>query len=208
MLPQYIKDKIKDIKENMTLDEIKDYFDNRCYMSKAELGEVINDFLYFPRYEILKVILSSKKFKENTDCSIWDGEPLVQAIMYVIQVICDSEDIPLDRRIDIRNELVDILTDSTFNLRWDINDSNAENPLHVALQTMNYLTYEQVVKIINVCLEKEINPLNRNIFNQNAFDMLFDFDYPIERKEELMKLMGRECDKYVINVREEAYSCC
>ena len=60
----YTEKILKDITEVMTPSEIEEYFNNKCYLSKSEFGELINNLIVSFSNDTLKTVFSSKKFKE------------------------------------------------------------------------------------------------------------------------------------------------
>ena len=88
----YTEKILKDITEVMTPSEIEEYFNNKCYLSKTEFGEVINSLIMSFSNDTLKTVFASKKFSEHSDCLNEYGEPIVHAILYAVKAICESDE--------------------------------------------------------------------------------------------------------------------
>lgn len=204
MLP-YIETRVKEIKEDMSLGEVKEYFNDKCYFTTKEFGEVVNEFIIQPNHDILKIILSSKKFKEHNDCINEYGEPVVQAILFAIQAVCDSDEIPEIRKLNFKESLYNILVEEK-NLNWKMTDDNIENPLHVILSLIGYFTFDEILTLIDISLSNGINPLNKNCLNQNAIDIIMDFNCDDKQKNHIITKLATASDKFIIEVKSSAYN--
>lgn len=205
-MQQYVQNIVKDIKEKMTHDEIKEYFDNKCYFSKDDFGEVISEFMIKNNHTILKIILKSKKFTECNDCINEYGEPVIQAILYTIQAVYSSEEIANDRKRYFKESLLSILFDESINFNWNIVDRNNENPLHVILAMQEYFSYSEIYKLVNLAINNGVNPLNKNCVDDNSFDVIFNLDYSNVERNTLIKKMASVVDNFMIEVKSEAYN--
>lgn len=201
----YIETRIKEIKEEMSLEEVKEYFNDKCVFSTKEFGEVVNEFIIQPNHDILRVILSSKKFKEHNACVNEYGEPIVQAILYAIQAVCESDDIPEIRKLNFKESLYNILIEEN-NLNWNLTDINIDNPLHIILSLINCFSYEELLTLIDIALKNDINPLNKNCLNQNAIDVVMEFGYDEKQKQTIIAKLATASDKFIIEVKSSAYN--
>lgn len=201
----YIETKIKEIKEEMSLEEVKEYFNDKCFFSTKEFGEVVNEFIIQPNHDILRVILSSKKFKEHNNCINEYGEPIVQAILYAIQAVCESDEIPEIRKLNFKESLYNILIEEN-NLNWNLTDINIDNPLHVILSLVNVFNNDELLELIDISLKNGINPLNKNCLNQNAIDVIMEFGFNENQKQSIITKLATASDKFIIEVKSSAYN--
>lgn len=201
----YIETRIKEIKEEMSLEEVKEFFNNKCIFSAKEFGEVVNEFIIQPNHDILRVILSSKKFKEHNTCVNEYGEPIVQAILYAIQAVCESDEIPEIRKLNFKESLYNILIEEN-NLNWNLTDINIDNPLHIILSLIKCFSYEELLTLIDIALKNDINPLNKNCLNQNAIDVVMEFGYDEKQKQTIVAKLATASDKFIIEVKSSAYN--
>ena len=201
----YIETRIKEIKEEMSLEEVKEFFNNKCIFSAKEFGEVVNEFIIQPNHDILRVILSSKKFKEHNTCVNEYGEPIVQAILYAIQAVCESDEIPEIRKLNFKESLYNILIEEN-NLNWNLTDINIDNPLHIILSLIKCFSYEELLTLIDIALKNDINPLNKNCLNQNAIDVVMEFGYDEKQKQTIIAKLATASDKFIIEVKSSAYN--
>lgn len=201
----YIESKIKEIKEEMTLEAVKEYFNEKCYLTNKEFGEVINEFIIQPNHDILKIIVSSKKFKEHNDCLNEYDEPVIHAIIYAIQAVYESDEISDDIKMRFKTSLLNILNGENH-LNWNLTDCNVDNPLHVILSISNYFTNDELLKLIDTSLAHGINPLNKNCLNQNAIDVVLETCNNNTQKELIVTKLAMASDKFLIEVQSSAYS--
>lgn len=201
----YIETKIKEIKEEMSLEEVKEYFNDKCFFSTKEFGEIVNEFIIQPNHDILRVILSSKKFKEHNNCINEYGEPIVQAILYAIQAVCESEEISEIRKLNFKESLYNILIEEK-NLNWTLTDINIDNPLHVILSLVNVFNNDELLELIDISLKNGINPLNKNCLNQNAIDVIMEFGFNENQKQSIITKLATASDKFIIEVKSSAYN--
>lgn len=203
MLP-YTKNIVNDIKTKMTHSEIEDYFNNKCYFSKSEFGEVINEFIVFPNHDILKIILSSKKYKEHIDCLNEYGEPTIHAMLYAIQAVYSVKELEY-RRESFKSSIISILLDDHFQFNWKLLDQYFDNVLHIIF-SMDSISTEEIEKLCNRAIQFGVNPLNRNISNDNAFDVLLQSKQNPTFINHMIGKLGIESDKYIIEIKENAYN--
>lgn len=202
----YTEKILKDITEVMTPSEIEEYFNNKCYLSKSEFGELINNLIVSFSDDTLKTVFSSKKFKEFSDCTNEYGEPMVHAILYAVKAICESDEIDEIHKLYFKESMINILLDEAFPFQWRMTDYyEANNPFHIISAMTDWLTVDELNKFIDKLLSKGINPLNRNYEEKTAIEILMESSLDETEKNKIISNLAQESDKFIIEISENCY---
>lgn len=202
----YTEKILKDITEVMTPSEIEEYFNNKCYLSKSEFGELINNLIVSFSNDTLKTVFSSKKFKEFSDCTNEYGEPMVHAILYAVKAICESDEIDEIHKLHFKESMINILLDEAFPFQWRMTDYyEANNPFHIISAMTDWLTVDELNKFIDKLLSNGINPLNRNYEEKTAIEILMESSLDETEKNKIISNLAQESDKFIIEISENCY---
>lgn len=196
--------KVNEIKE-MTHSEAEEYFNNRCYLAKSEFGFLVGEFIYYTNHDILKIILSSKKFKENKDCICEFGDPVVQSLLYAINGVYQVETLSDERKLAFKRSVISILCDSAFDLDWNILDSESNNALQTILGLTEVMTFDEIETLAKIALSKNIKPINKNGNGDSSFDFIAYGNYSDEDKKSLVSLLMEYHNDKVIEISSLAY---
>lgn len=202
----YVKSILDKVKNEMTLAEIKEYFDNKCFLNKDEFGEIVGELVMTSsQYNILSLVLKSKTFEKYNDCSDVYGEPIVQSILYTIQAVFQVDELEIETKEKIKNELLNILFDEEIPFIWDLVDCSLNNLMHTALTMGNCITPDEFIKLLNIAIMNNINPLNKNSDDINAIDLVSNIQYKGIDKTKLLSHLARISDKYLIEINSKIY---
>lgn len=202
----YTEKILKDITEVMTPSEIEEYFNNKCYLSKTEFGEVINSLIMSFSNDTLKTVFASKKFSEHSDCLNEYGEPIVHAILYAVKAICESDEIDEIHKLHYKESMINILLDESFPFQWRMTDYHeANNPLHIVSTMTDWLTVDELNKFIDKFLSNGINPLNKNYEEKTAIEILMKSSLDETVKNKIISNLAQESDKFMIEISENCY---
>lgn len=203
----YTEKILKDITEVMTPSEIEEYFNNKCYLSKSEFGEVVNNLIMSFSNDTLQTVFASKKFREYSDCLNEYGEPIVHAILYAVKAICESDEIDEMHKLHFKESMINILLDEAFPFQWIMTDYfESNNPLHIVSTMTDWLTVDELNKFIDKLLSNGINPLNKNYKEKTAIDILMESSLNEEAKNTIISNLAKESDKFIIEISENCYA--
>ena len=204
----YVQSIVDRIENNMSHDEILDYFGDKCYMAKTTFSEIVEHFIESTNFEVLYAIFNSLHFKKNAAILDSYNEPIIHSMMYAIYAVVTNSDDTFtpEQRLEIKEGFVNLITDETLPFVWNLTDLNIDNPMHLVLTHWECYTKEEVIKILELAYENGVNPLNRNDMDCNAFDTLFSYDeFPEEWKNDIMDVLVPMCDDNIIEIEANAY---
>lgn len=203
-MSQIVETKVKEFKQ-MTNSEIEEYLNTRCYLTKSEMGLLVSEFIYYSDHEILKLILSSKKFKENKDCICEFGSPVVQTMLYAIQGVYTVDSASDKLKLNFKRSITSILLDDAFDLDWGLLDDESNNPLHVLLDLTEVMSYDEIESLAKRALEKKIRPMNKNGHGDSSFDFVAYGNYSEENKKTLLELLMNYNTNPIMKITSKAY---
>lgn len=196
--------KAKEIKE-MTHSEIEEYFNDKCYLIKSEFGLLLGEFIYCANHDILKIILSSKKFKDNKDCMCEYGGPVVQSLLYAVNGVYAVDTLSDERKLSFKRSILSILCDSAFDLDWNLLDDDSDNVLHIILGLTEVFTFDEIEMLAKIALSKNIRPMNKNGNGYSSFDFVVDGNYSDEDKKTLLNMFIEYNNDNVMEISSIAY---
>lgn len=196
--------KVKELKE-MTHSEVEEYFNEKCYLSKSDFGLLLSEFIYYTNHDILKIILSSKKFKDNKDCVCEFGSPVVQAMIYAVTAVYAVDTLSDERKLSFKRSIISILSDSAFDLNWNLLDDESNNTLHSALAFTEVFTFDEIETMAKIALSKGIRPINKNGNGDSSFDFAVYGNFSEEDKKRLMNMLTEQNIDDVMEISSLAY---
>lgn len=204
----YIEGIANRVENQMTLDEVKHYFNNECRFAKSVFGPFVAHFVLTGNYDILNIILHSPIFKEHFDCVDEFGEPTLHNILYAITILNkDESEVPEALRLEIKEGLMKILLDETIPFDWSIIDPNNDNPIHIAITHHEAFTDDELLSLINRALNENVNPLNKNDLDENAIDTALNSDNMDDTlKQKIISILAMKCDQCLIEIPNSTYA--
>lgn len=197
---------IKDVAQESMLETcVKDYVDGKSYLTKQELGVIINEFIVYPSHKILKQILSSKCFQKNSDCLNDYGEPVLIAMLYAIQAVHFSTEITEERKTKFTQSLIEVIMDESIPYQWNLLDANNENVLHMILSIYPFVDINIINTLLDIALKHNVNPLNKNSFNQNAIDTAIEMKISDDEKKNILDKLTSKINDFLIVIPNNTY---
>lgn len=189
-----------DIMNDDNVEQIKEYFEKRCYLTTPDFGKLVAYFvenITDDKIHILDIIFHSAKFKEKNTCCDRFGEPILHCILYAIAAKKNKD------------YYIGLLFDKTIPWNWMMYSGSIENSLHIIASLCDTYGMELTKALVELALENEVCPLDRNDANINPME-IFRYDHvedglTEDERLEIVNILEDSLDYFLIELQSDIY---
>lgn len=189
-----------DIINDDDINQVTDYFNNKCYLLKSDFGKLVGYFIQQATVNhtyILDIIFSSKKFADNANCVDKYGEPIVNCLLYALGAKQNKD------------YYFNLLSNPNIPLRWDMISGSLDSPLHVMASLCDNYGKELTLQLFELAKKHNVNPLSRNDADINAMQLIrYDNvgdNLTDEDRNDLIAVLDKMSQNFVINIENATY---
>lgn len=194
--------------EMMSFENIEDVakmFNGTKYMAKNDVGAIIGELIGtydMSKTDILKTVLTSKKYEDNMDCVTEEDNPIIIALLkaYFNNI----------RNGNVRNKTLmkSFIFDKTFKYKWDVTNKKGETPFDVIFDNCDLLAFSDYPIFFNKENQMHFSPLNKTI-GEKSFMEVFKETNGLKNKTEIKKIMQffkKIADEQTITILSDCYA--
>ena len=189
-----------DIINDENLEQVKDYFNQKCYLTNLDFGKLVAYFVENcpeDKVHLLDIIFHSQKFKEKNTCYDRFGEPIVHCILYAIAAKTNKD------------YFIGLLFDKTVPWNWMMYSGSIENSLHIIASLCDTYGKTLTHSLVDLAIENGVCPIDRNDSNISPIE-IFKYDHveeglTEEERNEIIVKLESSLEEFTITLASDIY---